>query len=888
MSASKLEKNVANLERRLRHEFQLELNAKLEPCLVRLAALERRLEVELMEGRSNKVEETITCADVDDGSRSRLQAEQPNKPIGDKADFVNVQVHDPPPPPEDPMDPVAFLETTWNLVLVAGHAGVGWIDLAIAWLLLFASAGMQITFSVILLTPSFLGDPFDEAQVTVAQEWRNSVAHDAKNMDLARTSLTARVCNNYGGLILSNSQANLVQDIDNFLGLDKDMFQTQGFRPGILLSMLCILLWCLYVGNEFRTIGLSLEAVLQIPRSDKTRYHEGRFETLSYVRFWSYVGLRLLRAGIALALLYAGILWLGGTKAIEDLILNAVALGAILQVDEMVFSALMPKKLQLRIQDLEAIKVHYSRRRSQAESVLILAVMVGLLAWPWFGILEPLARTMEAVKRAYCEGNQDFVVTFNEASGLWKNGRACGPDMVSHEAMKAMLQHATWGEMMRELFNDMLYTARIPQSIERGVSILLAKTDSPSDWTETRPITLSSSLLKAFSQLLLLRAGGDVMTPARLQCSRKNRQGVELLMILRRVCRIAFDFGLEMYVTKLDIRKASDSVYQEAMAARIESDVAGNGAKPWEARAWVALLRSDTLTVNFRGATLHLDQTNGVRQGSPDSPVAFGSVVARDLDDCIGEAKRAKPTTGDPPPEDGGSYMDDTYIWSMSHSHMQKMLDLLGERLPHKGLFLHPGKVDIISNKTQTTFKVAGKEVQTKGKDHIMTVLESPMAFHLTPSIVIAAMQTRGILFRHGITKKHPAASRWSTIILEQIWGLLGHMCRGDPVGGQLLRWRCLAWWNANRPPHGNISHAGRFNAYMDIDRQITSVAGENWHEIAMDRGQWSGLLQTWLDKYDVPWASGRQTSIMNLAPHRSTSPENRGEDPIPLPPPTA
>lgn len=411
MSASKLEKNVANLERRLRHEFQLELNAKLEPCLVRLAALEQRLEAELMQGRGNKVEETITCADVDDGPR--LHTEQsPQKPIGDNADFVNVQVDDA--PLEDPMDPVAFLETTWNLVLVAGHAGVGWIDLAIAWLLLFASAGMQITFSVILLTPSFLGDPFDEAEVTVAQEWRNSVAHDAKNMDLARTSLTARVCNNYGGLILSNSQARLVQDIDNFLGLDKDMFQTEGFRPGILLSMLCILLWCLYVGNEFRTIGLSLEAVVQIPRSDKTRYHEGRFETLSYVRFWSYVGLRLLRAGIALALLYAGILWLGGTKAIEDLILNAVALGAILQVDEMVFSALMPKKLQLRIQDLEAIKVHYSRRRSQAESVFILVVMVGLLAWPWFGILEPLAQTMEAVKRAYCDGNQDFVVTFNE------------------------------------------------------------------------------------------------------------------------------------------------------------------------------------------------------------------------------------------------------------------------------------------------------------------------------------------------------------------------------------------------------------------------------------------------------------------------------------------
>ncbi|CAE7843326.1 unnamed protein product [Symbiodinium necroappetens] len=327
----------------------------------------------------------------------------------------------------------------------------------------------------------------------------------------------------------------------------------------------------------------------------------------------------------------------------------------------------------------------------------------------------------------------------------WKNGRACGPDMVSHEAMKAMLQHPRWGGMLLELFNDMLYTVKIPQSIERGVSILLAKTNQPGDWSETRPITLSSALLKAFSQLLLSRAGEDVMTPARLQWSRKSRQGVELLMMLRRVCRVAFDFGLEMFVAKLDIRKAFDSVYQEAMADRIEADVALKGGRPWEARAWTALLRSGKITVNFRGTTLHMDQTNGVRQGSPDSPVAFGSVVARDLDDCIRQAKSTKPTTGDPPPEDGGSYMDDTYIWSMSQAHMQKMLDLLGNTLPKKGLFLHPGKVDIISNKTPATFRVAGKEVTTKGENHIMTVLGSPMAFHLVPSnIVIAAMQTRG------------------------------------------------------------------------------------------------------------------------------------------------
>ena len=36
-----------------------------------------------------------------------------------------------------------------------------------------------------------------------------------------------------------------MQDINNFLGLDADKFETEGFRPGILLSMLCIFLWSL-------------------------------------------------------------------------------------------------------------------------------------------------------------------------------------------------------------------------------------------------------------------------------------------------------------------------------------------------------------------------------------------------------------------------------------------------------------------------------------------------------------------------------------------------------------------------------------------------------------------------------------------------------------------
>ena len=49
-------------------------------------------------------------------------------------------------------EPVAFLETAWNLVLVLGHTDCGLLDLAIACFLWLASGLMQISFFVILLS----------------------------------------------------------------------------------------------------------------------------------------------------------------------------------------------------------------------------------------------------------------------------------------------------------------------------------------------------------------------------------------------------------------------------------------------------------------------------------------------------------------------------------------------------------------------------------------------------------------------------------------------------------------------------------------------------------------------------------------------------------------
>ena len=89
------------------------------------------------------------------------------------------------------------------------------------------------------------------------------------------------------------------------------------------------------------------------------------------------------------------------------------------------------------------------------------------------------------------------------------------------------------------------------------------------------------------------------------QWARKGRQGAELLVVLRRVMRTARDWRVPVWVVKLDIRKAFDSVWQESMgrlvAARVGRLLASGGTamggQPWEARAWLGLLEAREVRV---------------------------------------------------------------------------------------------------------------------------------------------------------------------------------------------------------------------------------------------------------------------------------------------------
>ena len=165
--------------------------------------------------------------------------------------------------------------------------------------------------------------------------------------------------------------------------------------------------------EEFRRIWLQMEAAWGIPKKRRSVFRDNAFVCMSWARFCALLVTYLARAMIASVLLAAGILWLARTTSIEELMLNAVALNAILDVDEFLFTGMTPIKIQHAIQSLKPIKVKYSRQRSQFESLVHFVTLSLLVLMSYYLLLGPLGDTMLAVKNELCGGNQAFVVAFN-------------------------------------------------------------------------------------------------------------------------------------------------------------------------------------------------------------------------------------------------------------------------------------------------------------------------------------------------------------------------------------------------------------------------------------------------------------------------------------------
>ena len=379
--------------------------------------------------------------------------------------------------------------------------------------------------------------------------------------------------------------------------------------------------------------------------------------------------------------------------------------------------------------------------------------------------------------------------------------------------------------------------------------MLLPKETQPRGWGETRPITLSSTVLKAIAQLLLRRCAYTLAPLNALQWAAPRKQGTELILTLRKVARMARDWGGPFWIVKLDLQKAFDSVAQTSLASLVEERV--GAAHPWEARLRLSLLQAREVTVAVGGEEVGVPQTNGVRQGSPDSPVLFSARVGEALTETLAHTQQ-QDRGGDnpllpPPPYHGGSYMDDTYLWGENPLHLQATLDQLQRTLRKHGLRINPKKTRVITNTDHPfKFRIDG-QITPEGGDAALTVLGSPVSFAGGPQHLAAEMGARGrrafgknkqILVAKTALKRR--LNLHTTLVRQSaLWG-----CESWPVQDTLLRAANTLQLQQVRTMVGGARAPGE--AWTEWNTRTLRMARVHLHKNKQDRWSTHVLRMIW------------------------------------------
>lgn len=101
---------------------------------------------------------------------------------------------------------------------------------------------------------------------------------------------------------------------------------------------------------------------------------------------------------------------------VTELILNAVALGIILDIDDLLFDALATTPGRHLVHQLDPLQMPSMPRirGADAKSVFMSLAIPALTICVYAFMLDPFVGTLDQVRLAMCGGNQDFVWTLDK------------------------------------------------------------------------------------------------------------------------------------------------------------------------------------------------------------------------------------------------------------------------------------------------------------------------------------------------------------------------------------------------------------------------------------------------------------------------------------------
>lgn len=250
----------------------------------------------------------------------------------------------------------------------------------------------------------------------------------------------------YADKISMRSMASQVCELDSkmpFAGTQRTIFgKMDEFRKtGMPLSILSQLIWMVTVFAELSKVAQFTKALLTVKRGTYTKmvtvnatdhvddtgslngfFVAIRLEQIHPRRAMLLICLVLLpRAVIAVLLGFVGAQFLVLTSDMGDLLLNAIALAFIIDLDDVIFAAFMPVRAQVLMQNLDPLPARgfaLNWRFPWASALTKLSTATGVILLIVFSLTMHFFANLTQATDILCSGNVDFVVAESKASGI--------------------------------------------------------------------------------------------------------------------------------------------------------------------------------------------------------------------------------------------------------------------------------------------------------------------------------------------------------------------------------------------------------------------------------------------------------------------------------------
>mmetsp|Transcript_30157 Transcript_30157/g.70369 ORF Transcript_30157/g.70369 Transcript_30157/m.70369 type:complete len:936 (-) Transcript_30157:207-3014(-) len=308
-----------------------------------------------------------------------------------------------------------YRRNMWDLMIIIGFPDMGLLGSLYVAMLAIGNMALQIIF-VLLALQNFTIPEFDKEVEEGVRHWRLTTAHSFTNMDTTRgQSLMQRVCQRDPALPISNAHLNMNDRMDLYMPSLND--GNNIIFDGRVMSMLAVTCYYLAIVRELHAVWDQQKAALSIRRGYHTKVsRRGRIQQLSLGRLIMLQLTAVVRLGLVGALFYAGTQFLVNDIRVDDLLLNAVALEFILNIDELIFEALAPEpsvKILENLQPITTTRLATIRGLELKAFALSVVLVVGVIAVR-LTLLEEVVDKIRATHWEMCRfPGQNFVYHTN-------------------------------------------------------------------------------------------------------------------------------------------------------------------------------------------------------------------------------------------------------------------------------------------------------------------------------------------------------------------------------------------------------------------------------------------------------------------------------------------